>query len=104
MLRHRRGVISLALDELAPAQAFQGSLDSAFGKAGRFRQHAQAGRNRFPFSPRGLSQQIKVNKIRGRLTIVANQIPHQDIKHIIVNRDRFVKPSHDLCCGNRMAT
>lgn len=104
MLRHRRSVISLALDEFAAAQAFQRSLDRAFGKAGRFRQHAQAGRNRFPFSACGLSQQIKVNKIRGRLMIVANQIPHQDIKHVFVNRNRFVKPSHDLYCANGVAT
>ena len=46
-----RQAVACALfdDQLAPAQPFEGGLDGAFGKAGCFRKHPQAGADRLPF-------------------------------------------------------
>jgi len=89
-------VIAGALDQLAAAQEIERGLHGAFGKAGGFREHAQAGRHRFPSRARGLALEMEVNQIRGRLAIVPHDIAHQDIEHVIIDRNGFGAAGHEL--------
>ncbi len=96
MLRSRSRVFALRFDKLATTQELECGLHGAFGKAGGFRKHAQAGRHRFPSRARGLAVKIEVNQIRGRWAIVPQDIAHQDIEHVIVDRNGFAAAGHEL--------
>ena len=37
---------------------------------------------------------MQINKIRGRLLIVTDEITHQDIKNIIIDRNNFFETRH----------
>jgi hypothetical protein len=94
MQRNGGGVLARGLDQLAAAQFFQRGLHSAFRKAGRFGEHAQTRGDRFPFLASGLPVEMKKNQIRSGLAIVADDIAHQDIEHVIVDWNGFTKSRH----------
>jgi hypothetical protein len=94
MLRDGGGVTTRSFDELAVTQFFERGLNGAFGEAGCFREHTQTRGDRFPFSANSLSVEIKVNEKRGRLAIVADDVPHQNIEHVIIDRNCFAKTRH----------
>jgi hypothetical protein len=96
MPRNSGGGLARGLDQLAVAQFFQPGLDGAFRKTGRFRQHPQTRGHRLPFSARGLPGETKVNEKSGWLAIVANDVAHQDIEHVIIARDGFTEARHTL--------
>lgn len=95
MIRQSRGVLAFGLDQLAAAQEFQGGLDSAFRKTGFLGNGPETGRDRLPFYPRGLAVEMKVNKIRGRLPIMADNVAHQDVENVVVDWDRLTESGHD---------
>ena len=39
---------------------------------------------------------MQINKIGSGLLIVPNEIPHQDIEHVIIDWDGFSKSQHDF--------
>ena len=78
----------------APLQSRERDLDGAFRKAGVLRQQPQTGRNRTPMLFLRHPVQREINKKGGGLAIVADQIPHQDIDDVIVNRDRTAAARH----------
>ena len=66
-------------------------LDGASGKSGRVRKRSETCRKRFPFIPRGLAIEMEINQIGGGFLIVADQIAHQDIKDVVVDRNDLLK-------------
>src|SRR6266536_1313715 len=96
VLGHGGGVIAGREDQFAAAQVLQRGLHGAFGKAGRFREHAQTRRHRSPFGAGRLAEEMQINKIRSRLAIVPNDVAHQDINDVVVDRNGFAKTRHAL--------
>ena len=96
MRRHGGGVVAGADNQFAAAQILERSLHGALGKAGRFCEHAQTCGHRFPFRARGLAIEMQINEISGRLSIVPDNVSHQDVEHVIVNRNGFVEARHFL--------
>ena len=94
MLRRGGGVGAGGIDQLAPAQSFERILDSAFGKPGAFRDLAQAGLNPAPALPFRGPIKVKVNEKGRRLLIVPDKVAHQDIEHVVVDRDGGGKARH----------
>jgi len=94
--RNAGSVVARGTDQLAPPQILERALHGAFGKAGRFREHAQTRRHRSPFGAGRLAEEMQINKIRSRLAIVPNDVAHQDINDVVVDRNGFVKTRHAL--------
>jgi hypothetical protein len=94
MLRESGGMFARRSNQLARPQPFQGDLDRTFGKPGSFRDHPQAGADWLPSLPFGLAVEMKINQKRGRLVVVTNQVTHQDVQDIIVDRDRLAETGH----------
>jgi len=88
-------VLALRRDQFAPAQEIESGLDRAFGKTGFVGERAQTGGNWFPFRARSAAIKMKINEIGRGLTIVPDDVAHQDIENIIVYGNRFAKPGHD---------
>lgn len=91
MLRHGGDVFACGMDQLAPPQGFQGALHRTFGKPGTFCNQAQAGRDRFPSLPLRGAVEMEVNQKGRRLSIMPDQVTHQDIEDVIVDRDALAK-------------
>jgi len=89
-----RVMIAGADNQFAAAQILQRGLDGALGKAGRFRERAQTRGHRFPFAAGRLTVEMQVNKIRGRLSIVPDDVTHQDINDVVVDRNGCAKAGH----------
>jgi hypothetical protein len=89
MLRSGGGVIAGGHDQFAPLQALHRSLDGAFGETGGFGERAQARADRAPILADSLAVQKKVNEIRAGVLIVADEVAHEDIDHVTVDRDGF---------------
>ena len=62
-------------------------MDGAFGESCSVRNRSHAGANMTPFISCGLPVKVQVNHKRGGLLIVPDQITHQDIEHVIVDRN-----------------
>ena len=62
-------------------------VDGAFGESCCVRDGAHTGANVAPFISCGLAVKMQVNHKSGGLLIVSDQITHQDIQHVIVDRD-----------------
>lgn len=62
-------------------------VDGAFGESCCVRDGANTGANVAPFISCGLAVKMQVNHKRGGLLIVPDQITHQHIQHVIVDRD-----------------
>jgi len=88
------GVLTSGDDQFAAVQICQADLDGAFGKAGRVGKRSQTRDDWFPFLPRGLAVKIKINQISGWLLIVPDQITHQDVEHVIVDRNGLFEARH----------
>jgi hypothetical protein len=51
--------------------------------------------NWFPSPARSLPEEIKVNEIGGGLVIVTDDVLHQDVENVVVDRDCLAKTGHD---------
>ena len=89
--RNRGRVSSRGSNQFAVAKFFQRGLHCALGQAGGISQHAQTCRDRFPFHAHRLAVKIEINEIRCRLTIVPDNIAHQDIDDVVVDWDCFAE-------------
>jgi len=75
-------------DELAAIEALQRRLHRAFGEAGRVGNHPQArAEGLTPATAGGLAEEIEVNKKRGRMLIMADEVAHEDIDDIGIDRE-----------------
>ena len=94
VLPHGSGVSTLRVDQLAPAQSFQRSLDRTLGKSGPFRDRAQTERHRSPVLLLRGPIKMEVNQKSCRLLIMPDQVAHQDVEDIVIDRDGSVKARH----------
>ena len=74
------------LHQLTETQVGKGALHRAFGKPGFIGQHAQAGFNRSPALASGAPGKIKIDEECRRLLIVADNVAHEHIQNIIIDR------------------
>jgi len=80
--------------QLAMLQLYDRTLYCAFGKAGFIGQHAQAGFDRLPVSAGGAAGEIQINQEGCRLLIMADDIAHEHVENVIINRNGSVKARH----------
>ena len=69
-------------------------VDSAFGKSCRVSDRAHTGADVAPFASSGLAIKVQINQVGGRLLIVADQIPHEHIEHVIVDGNGSFETRH----------
>ena len=62
-------------------------MDGAFGESGGVGDRAYAGANVAPLISCGLTVKVEVNHKRGWLLIVPDQITHEHVQQIIVDRN-----------------
>jgi len=77
-------------------------LDGALGKAGRVGKRSYARDDRFPFLPHGLAVETQIHQISSGLLIVPDQIAHEHVEDVIVNRNGFAKTGHGGCTVRRL--
>jgi hypothetical protein len=92
--RHGGGVRARGLNQLAPVQSLQGDLDRTLGEAGSFRDQSQAGRDRLPPSPLSFAVKMEINQKCRRLLIVPDEVAHQNIEHVVIDRDCLAEARH----------
>ena len=95
MGRHRSGVSARCLHQLAEMQGSEGALDGTFGQAGFFGQHAQAGIDRLPALASGAPGKIKIDEECRRLLIMSDDIAHQDIEDVVIDRHGLMEARHN---------
>jgi len=98
MGRHRGGMSARCLHQLAKLQRRQGALHCAFGKSGFIGQHAQAGIDRSPALASGAAGKIEIDEECRRLLIVSDDIAHQHIQNIIIDRHGLTEARHIAIC------
>ena len=82
------------LHQLAEMQRGKGALDRAFGKSGFIGQHAQTGIDRSPALASGAPGKIKIDEECRRLLIMSDDIAHQDIEDVIIDRHGLMEARH----------
>jgi hypothetical protein len=82
-------------NQLSELQRRDRALDRAFGKPGFIGKHAQAGFDRSPVLTGGAAGKKQINEKSRWLLIVADDIPHQDIEHVIVYGNGLMKTRHE---------
>lgn len=95
MGRDRGGMSARCLHQLAEVQRSEGALHCTFGQAGFFGQHAQAGIDRSPALASGAPGKIKIDEECRRLLIVSDDIAHQHIQNVIIDRDGLMEARHN---------
>ena len=69
-------------------------VHGAFGESSSVCDHAQTGADASPFVSRRFAVKMQVNQVSGWLLIVADQIAHQHIEHVIVDRNGLFETWH----------
>ena len=70
------------------------ALDSALGQSGLIGQHAQTRFDRLPTLTSGAAVKEQIDEKRRRLLIVTDDVAHQNIENVVVNRRGFAKTGH----------
>lgn len=83
-------------DQLAIAQTLQCSLNRALGQAGRIGNLPETGGNRFPVLLLGNAVKPEKDEKRGWMMVVCDQVAHQNIDDVIINRNGSTESGHDL--------
>src|SRR5262249_45175734 len=84
-------VISRSHDQFTATKALKSALNRAFGKPGFVRKRAETCCDGLPIAARGTAIKMQINQKSGRLLVMTNQIAHQDVEHVIVDRDSLFK-------------
>jgi hypothetical protein len=66
-------------------------VDGAFGETGFVRDRAHTGADGPPSTSRCLAVQVQINEVGGRFLVVSDQVAHQHIQNVIVDRDALFK-------------
>lgn len=90
----RGGVRAGRFDQLTTTQLAQGHLHRAFRQARSFRDRAQTLRDRSPVRSLACPIKMKVDEKSARLLIVPDQITHQDVQDIVIDRDSPAETWH----------
>src|SRR5438270_11806061 len=96
MPRGRRRVVAGRNNQFTATKSLERGLNGAFGKAGGVREDSQTCGDRFPFVARGLSVEMEINEVCGRLLIVADEVAHEHVEDIIIDWDDFFKTRQDV--------
>jgi len=94
MARGSGDVIGSRRDELSTPQMYKRSVHGAFGESGCVGNCAHTGADMAPFASSGLAIKVQINQVGGRLLIVADQIAHEHIEHVIVDRNGAFETRH----------
>ena len=81
-------------DELSAPQMCERRMHGAFGESGCIGNCAHTGADVAPLVSCGLAVKMQINHKRGRLLIVADQIAHEHIEHVIVDRNGAFETRH----------
>jgi len=95
MGRDRGGMSARCLHQLAEMQRGKSALHGTFGQADFFGQHAQTGIDRSPVLASGASGKIKIDQECRRLLIVSDDIAHQHIQNVVIDRDGLMEARHN---------
>ena len=96
MGRHCGGMCARGFHQLAEMQRGKSALHGTFGEADFFGQHAQAGIDRSPALAGSAAGKIKIDQECGRLLIVSDDIAHQHIQNVIIDRDGLMEARHTV--------
>ena len=94
MGRHGGAMIARCLYELAELQGHECGLHRTFGKPGFVGQHAQACFDRLPALTSGAAGKKQIDEERGRLLIVSDDIAHEHVENVIIDRHGLAKARH----------
>ena len=94
MTRQGCRVIALGFDQFATPQQFERSLHGALRQTGFFRERTQTRRHRFPFRAGRAAVEVKINKVGGRLAIVADDVAHQNVEDVVVDGNGLAEARH----------
>jgi hypothetical protein len=90
-------------DQLASTQTFQRGLDGAFRQTGCVSNSANTCRDRTQSrSARCFPEQIQINKKRSRMLVMADEVSHQDIDDVRVDRNRGFQCKARIRAASRM--
>jgi len=95
MGRHCGGMSARGFHQLPEMQRSESALHGTFGQAGFFGQHAQTGVDRSPALASGAAGKIKIDQECRRLLIVSDDIAHQDIEDVIIDRHGLMEARHN---------
>ena len=95
MGRDRGGMSARCLHQLAEMQRGKSALHGTFGQADFFGQHAQTGIDRSPVLASGASGKIKIDQECRRFLIVSDDIAHEHIQDVIIDRHSLVEARHN---------
>ena len=95
MGRDRGGMSARCLHQLAEMQRGKSALHGTFGQADFFGQHAQTGIDRSPVLASGASGKIKIDQECRRLLIVSDDIAHEYVQDVIIDRHSLVEARHN---------
>jgi len=83
------------LHQLAEMQRGKSALHGTFGQADFIGQHAQTGIDRSPALASGASRKIKIDQECRRLLIMSDDIAHQHIQNVIIDRHGLMEARHN---------
>ena len=95
MGRDRGGMSARCLHQLAEMQRGKSALHGTFGQADFIGQHAQTGIDRSPVLASGASGKIKIDQECRRLLIVSDDIAHEYVQDVIIDRHSLVEARHN---------
>jgi hypothetical protein len=94
MYRDRGAMGARGFYQLPILQLRNRTLHCALGKAGFIGQHAQTGFDRLPVLAGGAAGKMKVNEEGRRLLIMPDDIAHEYVENVIIDRDGSVEARH----------
>ena len=96
MGRDRGAISARCLHQLTEVQRGKGALHGAFGESGFIGEHAQAGLDRSPALASGAPGKIKIDEECCRFLIVSDNIAHQHVQDVIIDRHDLTKARHKI--------
>ena len=94
MSRGSSDVIASRRDQLSTPQMGERRMHGAFRESGRVGNCAHTGADMAPLVSCGLAVKMQINHERSRLLIVPDQIAHEYIEHVIVDRNGAFETRH----------
>ena len=95
MARGGSGMFGSGRDELSAPQMYQPGVNGALGEPGCIGNCADTGADMAPVISQSLTVKVEVNQERSWLLIVPEQVAHQHIEHIIVDRQGAFETRHN---------
>ena len=94
MGRHRGPMSARCFHQLAKLQRRQSVLHCTLGKPGFVGQNAQAGIDRSPALASSAAGKIEIDEECRRLLIVSDNIAHEHIQNVIIDRHGLMEARH----------